>query len=316
MQKKILNEIKQITQLNHLEKEGLLTGTYRGYNLSIGTLSKSQNISYIHIPLKIPQEFSAEKVSIFLNELRGKYKGISVASYEGFRIKINYAPRLKKQNKTEIIMNIINEILNFSNTNSFVSCCEICGESNVMAPLIVNGVIKSCCINCRLDVKNSIAMNQQAQREKKSNIIGGIVGSLIGALIGAVVWIIIYQLGYIAAVGGLAIAVCSIKGYELFGGKLNLTGIIITSIITIASVYLAQHISLGIDIYNAYKELDITIFDAIRSVPEFLTEESIVRPFLTDLIVGYILTLIGSVSYIIRVYKQSNYKIDVQEINI
>ncbi len=165
-------------------------------------------------------------------------------------------------------------------------------------------------------MKNSIAMNQQTQREKKSNIIGGIVGSLIGALIGSIIWIIIYQLGYIAAVGGLAIAICSIKGYELFGGKLNLTGIIITSIITIMLVYLAQHVSLGIDIYNAYKEFDITIFDAIRSVPEFLAEESIMRPFFTDLIVGYILTLIGSVSYISRAYKQSNYKIDVQEINL
>lgn len=316
MKKKILNEIRENTQLNYLEKEGALAGTYRGYNISIGTLNKTYDISYIYIPLKIPQEFSVERISIFLNELRCKYKGISVASYEDYRIKINYAPKLKKQNKTEIIMNIIDEILNFAQTNSFVSCCEICGESNVMAPLIVNGVITSCCVNCRLDMKNSIAMNQQTQREKKSNIIGGIVGSLIGALIGSIIWIIIYQLGYIAAVGGLAIAICSIKGYELFGGKLNLTGIIITSIITIMLVYLAQHVSLGIDIYNAYKEFDITIFDAIRSVPEFLAEESIMRPFLTDLIVGYILTLIGSVSYISRAYKQSNYKIDVQEINL
>lgn len=316
MKKKMLKEIKDNMQLNYLEKEGVLTGIYRGYNMSIGTLNKAHNISYISIPLKMPEEFGVEKVSIFLNNLREKYKGISVASYENYSIKINYAPRLRKQNKTEVIINIVNEILDFVQSNGLVSCCEICGKSNVIAPLIVNGVITSCCVNCRLEVKNSIAINQQEQREKKSNIVGGIIGSLIGALIGSIIWIIIYQLGYIAAAGGLAIAVCSIKGYELFGGKLNLTGIIITSIITIMSVYLAQHISLGIDIYNAYKEYEITIFDAIRSVPEFLTEESIARPFWTDLIIGYILTLVGSVSYISRAYKQSNYKIDVQEINL
>ncbi len=101
-----------------------------------------------------------EKVSIFLNNLREKYKEISVASYENYRIKINYAPRLRKQDKTEIIMNIINEILDFVQSNGLVSCCEICGESNVIAPLIVNGVITSCCINCRLELKNSIAINQ------------------------------------------------------------------------------------------------------------------------------------------------------------
>lgn len=318
MKKKILKEIQEKTQLTYLEKKGALTGSYRGYNISMGTIDKTHDISYIIIPLKVSEDFEIEKMNIFLSELLSRYKGVSVARYEDFRILLNYYPRFGKRNKSEIIMAIIDEILNFAQINNFEgSCCEICGENYETIPVLIEGVIISSCVNCKLEVKNSISLNQQAQRERKNNIVGGIVGGLIGALIGSVIWIIIAQLGYLSAIGGLAIAICNIKGYELFGGKLNLTGIIITSVITLLAVYGAQHISLGFEIYNNFKgSYDITIFDAIKSVPEFLTEKDVSGPFWKNLGIGYLLTIAGSVSYIHSIYKQSNYKIDVEDINL
>jgi len=318
MKKKMLKEIQEKTQLTYLEKKGALTGSYRGYNMSIGTIDKSQDISYIIIPLKVSEGFGIEKINVFLSELHSRYKGVSVARYEDFRILLNYYPRFRKRNKLEIIMAIIDEILNFAQMNEFQgSCCEICGEHYDVVPILIDGVIISSCVNCKLEVKNSISLNQQAQREKKNNIVGGIVGGILGALIGCIIWIIISQLGYLSAIGGLAIAICNIKGYELFGGKLNLTGIIITSVITLLAVYGAQHISLGFEIYNAYKaSYDVTIFEAIKSVPEFLVDKDVSGPFWRNLGMGYLLTIAGSISYIYSVYKQSNYKIDVEDINL
>lgn len=315
MKKKILNELKEEMQLNYAKKEGILTGFYRGYNISMGTLNKQSDISYINIPLKCPEWFSIEKINIFLNDLKSRYKGISLACYEDYRIYLNYIPRGIGKNKTEIFSAIINEIMNFSIMNNLTTCCEVCGNNVEVAPILVNNVTTSCCVNCKLEINNSIAMNQQAQREKKSNIVGGIVGAFIGALIGSVVWIVIYQMGYIAAIGGLAIAVCNIKGYEMFGGKLDKKGIVITSIITIVAVYLAQHISLGLEIYDTYKLEGFTIMNSMKSVPNFLESESISRVFFGDLAIGYFLTLVGSVSYIHKAYKQSNYKIEVKDIN-
>ena len=58
----------------------------------------------------------------------------------------------------------------------------------------------------------------------------GIVGALIGSLIGAVVIVIVGQLGYVAAVSGLVMAICTLKGYEMLGKKLGTPGIIISCV--------------------------------------------------------------------------------------
>lgn len=78
--------------------------------------------------------------------------------------------------------------------------------------------------NCQLEIKNTISENQNNIQNTNNNIIRGVVGGFIGALLGSIVWILIYQMNYITAIAGLSIAICCIKGYQLLGGKLNITG--------------------------------------------------------------------------------------------
>ena len=104
---------------------------------------------------------------------------------------------------------------------------------------------------------------------------------------------------------------------QLLVGKLNITGVIITSIITIIMVYLANHIPLSIDIYSEFKSYyEITFFDALKSVPDFLSEPSIKVEFMKNLLIGYLLTFIGSASYIKKCYKDANFKIKAEEIEL
>ena len=104
---------------------------------------------------------------------------------------------------------------------------------------------------------------------------------------------------------------------QLLVGKLNITGVIITSIITIIMVYLANHIPLAIDIYSEFKSYyEITFFDALKSVPDFLSEPSIKVEFMKNLLIGYLLTFIGSASYIKKSYKDANFKIKAEEIEL
>jgi hypothetical protein len=316
MKKKVLKELKNEMQINYLEKEGALIGYYRGYNISMGTLDTRYDISYISIPLKCPENLSIETISVFLNNLRSKYKGLSLARYENYRIVLNYTPKLRSKSKSEIFLLIINEVIDFCVLNNFVRCCEFCGESFDLSPVLINKVVASSCVNCKVELKNTLEVNRQAQREKSSNIIGGIVGSFLGAVIGSIIWIVVSQMGYIAALAGLAIAVCSIVGYEKFGGKLDVVGIIITSVITIFTVYLAQHISYAIDIYNTYKHQGFTFTTSLQSVPVFLENPKFARVFWGDLAKGYILTIAGSVSYIYKSYKERNYVVEVKDINI
>lgn len=89
--------------------------------------------------------------------------------------------------------------------------------------------------------------------------------------------------------------VCSMKGYEKFGGELNKVALIIILIMTIIMVYIAMHLSYGIEIYNTFKLDGITIFDGVKSVGLFLDEISELKNrFIKDLLIGYLFTAVGT----------------------
>lgn len=262
-------------------------------------------------------EFEGDKINSFLNDLTKEYKKLNYASYKPSSIQLQYNPGSKKYRDPEIILSVLNKLIDFSIMNNFITGCSSCGENTEVSAFLLGNTVIPCCKNCQFEIKNAISENQNNLQNVRNNIVGGIVGGFIGALLGSLVWILIYQMNYIAAIAGLAIAICCIKGYQLLGGKLNITGVIITSIITIIMVYLANHISLAIDIYSEFKSYyEITFFDALRSVPDFLLEPSIRSEFMKNLLIGYLLTFIGSASYIKKSYKDANFKINAEEIEL
>lgn len=58
----------------------------------------------------------------------------------------------------------------------------------------------------------------EKQRKKRpENVVAGVVGAFLGTLLGVVCTVVIGQLGYVASVSGLIMAVGALKGYELLG---------------------------------------------------------------------------------------------------
>lgn len=314
MKDKLLLGLAELTHLNYVNKQEALFGLYRGYNISINSINY---IYYIDFPIKLTNEFEVNKINSFLNDLTKEFKKLNYASYKPSSIQLQYNPGYKKYRNPEIILSILNKLIDFSIMNNLVTGCSSCGENVEVSPFLLGATIIPCCKNCQLEIRNAISENQNNVQNANNNIVGGIVGGFIGALLGSIVWIIIYQMNYIAAIAGLAIAICCIKGYQLLGGKLNVTGVIITSIITILMVYFANHISLAIDIYSEFKMYyEITFFDALGSVPDFLSEPSIKGEFMKNLLIGYLLTFIGSASYIKKSYKDANFKIKAEEVEL
>ena len=87
------------------------------------------------------------------------------------------------------------------------------------------------CESCFGQVSEAAAQQNQTKMQKQEQVLPGIVGALIGSLIGAVVIVIVGQLGYVAAVSGLVMAICTLKGYEMLGKKLGTPGIIISCVL-------------------------------------------------------------------------------------
>lgn len=140
--------------------------------------------------------------------------------------------------------------------------------------------------------------------QNAGSMVKGLIGAFLGSLIGVVLWVVIYQMGYISSIAGIVMVVCAIKGYSLFGGKSSVVGIILVVLICVGMIYLAQSVSLAIEINKELGSVyDMSFFDAYKSIPVFLEEPEISSAFYKDLLIGYVFMAIGSFSTIINMIK-------------
>lgn len=131
--------------------------------------------------------------------------------------------------------------------------------------------------------------------KKKENVITGFVGALIGALIGGAIIILLSQLGYIASVSGLILAVCTLKGYELLGGNMSWKGVVICILLMLVTPYLADRIDWAIVICQEYADYGVTFAEGFALVPELLAEGAIeMGMYVKNLLMIYGFALLGA----------------------
>ncbi len=143
------------------------------------------------------------------------------------------------------------------------------------------------------------------------NILAGFVGALLFSIIGGALYFIIYQAGVIAGVCGLVMFVLANFGYGLFAGtknKASVAGIIASIVATVVMIYVAEYFCLTFEIYQVYKEAEITIFDALRATPEFMKDPTVKEAVTQDLVYAYIFGLVASISSIITLVKAKKQK--------
>lgn len=133
--------------------------------------------------------------------------------------------------------------------------------------------------------------------EKKTirpeNFIAGLVGAFFGSLLGVALIVLLGQLGYVAAVSGLVMAVCALKGYEKLGGALSKKGVIASSVIILVMTYIGNRLDWAVE---ASRVLEIGFMDAYRAIPLFL-EEGVIESatYWGNLALLYLFTLVGAV---------------------
>lgn len=132
------------------------------------------------------------------------------------------------------------------------------------------------------------------------NWITGIVGALVGVAIGVAAWVGIYQLGYIASVAGFIMMICSIKGFELLGGGINIKGMVLCVIIDIAAIYLAHRLAVTVMVMREWK---YSFVQAYRYVPFLLEYSEFSDGYYRDLAVGYAMAALPMVPSFIRMFK-------------
>lgn len=135
------------------------------------------------------------------------------------------------------------------------------------------------------------------QKTRPENVVAGIVGAFLGSLLGVVCTVVIGQLGYVASVSGLIMAVGALKGYELLAGRLSKKGAVISSVLILGMTWLAHRLDWTI---TAASAMDAGIFDCFKLIPSMVKTGMIESTaYWGGLAMLYLFTLLGAVPTII-----------------
>ncbi|MCM1125751.1 MAG: hypothetical protein NC429_04695 [Lachnospiraceae bacterium] len=297
------------------EKAGIAYGNFNGYFIVIHQDPATPARHTIQLWVKPGSMTPVPAVVDFVNQCPDKFRYLNTASYSGTKIIAEFWGTGFKWGSeyTPCIESFLKELTSYCQSNQLIPCCESCGGDLGLSLYQIEAGEHVLCSSCYANTADRIhqRMNQEAQKGN-GNIIGGIAGALLGSLIGVILWVLVYQLGYISALVGAVMVICSLKGYEMLGGRLNILGIVISCVVSALMLLFAEQACLAIDLYRALDGM-VSIFGSFASVPSLLlSEPEILTPVVFELIMGYVLMAVGAAGTIHQTYKKNRATVDTR----
>ena len=139
--------------------------------------------------------------------------------------------------------------------------------------------------------------------KKQENVLAGLVGAFLGSLIGVACIVGIGQLGYVASISGVIMAVCAIKGYELLGGAISRKGAVIACILTIIMTYFGNRLDFSVSVSRL---ADTDIFSAFQALDDLLDAGYLdAAAYWGNLAMLYLFTLLGAVPSLLSAFRRA-----------
>ncbi|MBE6957828.1 MAG: hypothetical protein E7447_01565 [Ruminococcaceae bacterium] len=147
--------------------------------------------------------------------------------------------------------------------------------------------------------------------QKKKSFALGVVGAVIGGLLGAASIILLAQAGIISAISGFVLAFCTLKGFELLGGKLDKKSIIVCVVIMLVVPYLAHHTSYAIIFVQNWEDLQFGdafahLYNLIDTVDTINENTELISAFIKDLLFIYAFTALGGFTIVKQAFAKKN----------
>lgn len=219
----------------------------------------------------------------------------------GYVIAMSLKGMKNKEILGDSLASSLNALTGFLRTGGYRSCCQTCGRDIRTVPRCIAGSYVQICQECYAQIQQNKALDQAQKKLKNENVPGGIVGALIGTLIGVASIILLSQLGYVAAFSGIVMAVCTLKGYELLGGKLSKKGIFISIVLMIFMTFIGDRADWAVAVS---RQLEIDFLTAFQAIPVLLEEKIIDEStYSTNLVLLYFFLIIGAVPTIVSMMK-------------
>ena len=238
--------------------------------------------------------------------LRKESKAIMTTKTDINRLVVTVNGGLKKEKHEENLATAMAETIQYLQANGYVNSCENGHMGEPVSNAVIGGVYRNVCDNCYDEVVGFVHDAHEEELARKDNVFKGVIGALIGSLIGGAAIILFYKLGFVAAISGFIMAMATIKGYTLMGGKIDIKAIIIIAVIMIIATYLADRISWAMEIVDYFH---VPFFEAFKYVHEAVEPSQ----YYKDLGILFLFVGLGSVPTLISAAKarpavEANYK--------
>ncbi len=278
-----------------------LAGNYKGYYI---TIEPAPGEYIIKINADASNDPGNQQLNRFLEQYKNSENPVSRIQTHTYMCVVWISePRL--ETAVPIILNkIINPVIDYLAENGYSSGCDKCGNSSeTLNCCEINGGHHFQCRKCIHELPDFPQAPVQNTGTSKSNFIAGLTGAVLGSLIGCAVWVLIYKLGYIAGLAGAITAVCAMKGYEILGGVLDKKGVAGSVIIMIIMIYGANKFAWTWDAYDSLKGYGWSFTEVFRELDYILEESELTGGYITDLVIGYVLTAFASFKSIIAGFR-------------
>ena len=166
------------------------------------------------------------------------------------------------------------------------------------------------CTNCgnaiaAKDAPVTPAPEAPAVEQKPENVLKGTIGALIGAIIGGGVIILMSRLGYVAGLSGLALAICTLTGYEILGYRKPAKGLWICLLLMAVTPYIADRIDWAIVLVKEYGAEGITFGEAFATLPDWIGNGIETKAYIKHLVFVYGFAIVGAFSTIKDFFKKN-----------
>lgn len=231
---------------------------------------------------------------------------LSVTEVKPFEWRIAVAER--SFTKTLLLLQELFRALQETLTDlGFVPCCARCGAEEELSIYQCGERMAVFCSGCAAEAEEKLGQAAVQVQQKKTSLGKGILGAVIGAALGGVVWVLIYRVGYIAAVGGLALVFGALKGYELLGGRLDKKGAAASVAVSVLMMFAAMMVSYGWELYDIYAADGFTFLDCVMAAPTAVFHfPDVGASFAMECVIGLLFIGLGGFSTIRAAYRKHN----------
>ncbi len=180
-------------------------------------------------------------------------------------------------------------------TNAMQNSCGVCDTPNTaLTPYKISELGYAVCPNCET---TTIAPAASVQNE---NVVKGLLGAFIGSLVGVAAIVIVSLLGYVAAISGIIMAIATLKGYQMLGGKLTKKGVILSFIAMVIMTFFADQLSWAFVVSDTF---GVNIIDSFFAVPSIVGQGGMFDDYLANLMQLLLFTGIGVVIQVVSAFK-------------